>query len=238
MIGVIIQARTASSRFPRKIYEDICGKYTLQRVLEGVSSAQIPHKIILAMPEYDENEFLSRKANGDFIDFTDGRFETYFGSPDDLIDRYFNSARIYGLDLVVRCTADCPMIQGKIIDEMLVQYFKNNYNGFLGNNRLSSDLPYPDGVDVEIFPYWMLAEIWQLAKDPYYREHVTPFIYRRGTEYNLYQFKNRRPNTIIRYIHSDFSFDTEENLALIKKIANNYDKHKNLDRTLREIETI
>ena len=57
MIGVIIQARTWSSRYPRKIYEDLSGITTLYRVLEGVTANHMPHTIILAMPNYDEKEF-------------------------------------------------------------------------------------------------------------------------------------------------------------------------------------
>lgn len=234
MIGVIIQARTGSSRFPRKTYEDINGKYTLQRVLEGVTSAQLPHKIILAMPEYDKQEFLQRAERGDFAKYTDSRFNAYFGSSDDLVDRYFQAARQHGLDLVVRITADCPLTQGKIIDEMLSEYLKNGYNGFMGNNALVSNRPHPDGVDVEIFPYWMLAETWQLTKNPHDREHVAPFMYRRGTEYKLYSFNNNRPNTMISNRFSDFSFDTPADLELIKSICKNYDVHGDLNKAIIE----
>lgn len=234
MIVVIIQARTKSSRFPRKIYEDINGKYTLQRVLEGVTKAQIPHKIILVVPQYDQQEFFERQENGDFAKYTDKRFSTYFGSADDLVDRYFQAARLNCADLIVRITADCPLSQGKLIDEMLCEYWKNGYNGFMGNNPLVSDVPYPDGVDIEIFPYWMLAETWQLTQDPYNREHVTPFMYRRGTQYKIHPFRNNRPNTMISTRFPDFSFDTPEDLVLIKKICTQYDQHENLDKAIKE----
>ena len=234
MIGIIIQARTGSNRFPRKTYEDINGKYTLQRVLEGTKASQVPHKIILAMPEYDKQEFEERAERGDFAKYIDSRFNAYFGSSDDLVDRYFQAARNNGLDLIIRVTADCPLIQGKIIDEMLCEYLKNGYNGFMGNNALVSDVPYPDGADVEIFPYWMLAETWQLTYSPHDREHVAPFMYRRGTEYDLHPFHNHRPNTMISTRFPDVSFDTKEDLALIKKIAIEYDKHNNLNKAILE----
>lgn len=234
MIGIIIQARTGSNRFPRKTYEDINGKYTLQRVLEGAKATQLPHKIILAMPEYDKVEFEERAQRGDFVGYIDDRFSAYFGSPDDLVDRYFQAARKNGLDLIIRVTADCPLIQGKVIDEMLCEYLKNGYNGFMGNNALVSNVPYPDGTDVEIFPYWMLAETWQLTNSPHDREHVAPFMYRRGTEYDLHSFQNHRPNTMISTRFPDISFDTKEDLELIKKIATEYDKHNNLNKAILE----
>lgn len=235
VIGVIIQARTGSSRFPRKIYEDINGKYTLQRVLEGVTAAEVPHKIVLAMPEYDETELKDRVFNKhEFEGIVDSRFGVHFGSPDDLVDRYFYAARSHFVDLVVRVTADCPLIQGKIIDEMLIQYLSRGYNGFMGNNALVSTSPYPDGTDVEIFPFWMLAETKQLTQDPTHREHVTPYMYRRGSRYDIHPFYNRRPNTMISTRFSDFSFDTPADLANIKHISEEYDKHGDLDKAIRE----
>lgn len=236
MIVAIIQARTGSSRFPRKIYEDINGKYNLQRVLEGVSASQVPHTIVLAMPDYDKKELMNRVANKEFDGVVDNRFRTYFGSSDDLVDRYFQAARNCQADLVVRITADCPLIQGKIIDEMLIEYMEKGYNGLMGNNELISDSPFPDGTDVEIFPYWMLADTMLNTNDPYHREHVTPYMYRNGTRYNIYQFRNRRPNTMISNRISDFSFDTAEDLKVIKKIAKRYDKHKDLNRAILETE--
>ena len=237
MIGIIIQARTGSSRFPRKIYEDINGKNTLQRVLQGTNESRIAHKIILAMPKYDEKEFFDRQANGESIDgrFVDmKRFGTYFGDPDDLVDRYFCAANEHHIDLVVRVTADCPLIQGKLIDEMLVEYLKRGYNGFMGSNETVSRLPYPDGTDSEIFPYWMLAETHQLTQDPIHREHVAPFMYRRGTAYDIYGFENCRPNTKISMKFNNFSFDTPDDLLLIKAITKEYDKHGDLDRAIKD----
>lgn len=235
MIAVIVQARTGSNRFPRKIYADINGKDTLRRVLEGVSSAELPHKIILAMPEYDEKEFKERCRAGEFEYLDAQRFRTYFGSGDDLIDRYAQAARKFQVDLIVRVTADCPFIQGHIIDEMLCEYLKNGYNGFMGNNELVSDNWYPDGTDVEIFPYWLLMETHQLAVNPSDREHVTPFMYRRGTEYNIYPFRNQRPNSMITTRIEHFSFDTDKDYKLMQRIAKEYDQHHDLDKALKSI---
>lgn len=233
MIGVIIQARSGSKRFPRKIYEPLNGKNTLYRVLEEVKKASLPHKIILAMPEYDAQEFINMFASV-FAEATDDRFKMYFGDPDDLLDRYYRAALENGIDLIVRVTADCPLVQGKIIDEMLCEYLKNGYNGFMGSNETVSDVPYPDGTDVEVFPYWMLVEAHQLTQDPVHREHVAPFMYRRGTEYKLYGFKNQRPNTQISMKFSNFSFDTQEDFRLLEELTKEYDKHGDLNKAIHD----
>lgn len=235
MIGIIIQARTGSKRFKKKIYEDINGKTTLYRVLEGCMESDVPHKIILAMPKYDQEEFERRFCNGDFDGAVDERFGTYFGHPDNLVDRYFKAARKYNIDLVIRVTADCPLIRGVVCDEMLIEYMKNGYNGYMGNNKLISTNPYPGGLDLEIFPYWILAETHQLATTSYDKEHATPYMYRRGTQYNIYEFKNQKPNVVINNRFSDLSFDTKEDLVLIKKVAKIYDECLDINKAINNI---
>ncbi len=237
MIGIIIQARTKSTRFPNKIYEDLSGKTTLYRTLESATRNKIPHVIILAMPEYNEKEFYIRRAVGEFDGAIDDRFCTYFGDSDDLVDRYYRAANKYDIDLIVRLTADCPF-GGTMVDEMLCEYLKKGYNGFMGCNEAVSELPYPDGLDVEIFPYWMLVETMQLTKDPIYREHVTLFMYRRGTEYSTHSFLNMKPNSIITMKYNNFSFDTVEDKYLLLEITKNYDKVKMDSSSLSEIEAL
>jgi spore coat polysaccharide biosynthesis protein SpsF (cytidylyltransferase family) len=237
MIGCIMQARTGSKRFPRKIYEDLSGKSTLYRVLESVTSSKVLHKIILAMPEYDEHEFNTKFQAGEFKGAVDDRFCTYFGDPDNLVDRYFNAARKYGISTVVRVTCDCPF-GGVMIDEMIIEYMKCGGGVFMGNNELVSGVPYPDGVDVEIFPYWMLAETSQLTTDPVNLEHVTPFMYKRGTEYKIVPFLNRRPNSMLSMKFPDFSFDTEEDRQLLLKMTHEYDKERNIYPNSREVDLL
>lgn len=237
MIAIIIQARTGSSRFPRKIFEDLSGKTTLYRVLEGATKNQLPHKIILAMPEYDKPEFAMQMTRGDYKGAIDHRFAAYFGDPDDLVNRYYGAASKYGVDLIVRLTADCPF-GGVMVDEMLCEYLKKGYNGFMGSNELVSPDPYPDGTDVEIFPYWMLVETMQLTQDPVHREHVTPFMYRRGTEYDIHSFVNHRPNTMIGMKFNNFSFDTEEDKNLLIRMTGHYDKAKENNPSLSDTQAL
>jgi len=237
-IGVIIQARTGSTRFPRKIYEDINGKTTLCRTLEGVNQATMPSKIILAMPKGDKLEYWKRQNDTNtcidsrFIDPL--RFETYFGSENDLVDRYFQAARMFGISLIVRITADCPLIQGKIIDEMLIEYFKKGYNGYMTNIQHVAIVQYPNGMDVEIFPYWMLAEANIRETNLAVREHVGAYFYGPFGQYPLYGFNNRKPHSTISMKFKDFSFDTYEDFRLIDEITKHYDEHGELDRAIIE----
>lgn len=233
MIGIIIQARTGSRRFPRKIYEDLNGKYTLQRVLEGCKGSKLVNRIVLAMPEYDKEEFYERSAKGEFKPYCDSRFGVYFGSSDDLIDRYFNAAIKYDISLIVRITADCPTIQPEIIDRMLIEYLKNGHNGFMGNNEFVSSIAYPHGTDVEIFPLWLLAEIHREIDDRYDREHVTKCIYRDRTKYSVREFHNKPPNPVLDMKFKDFAFDTQKDLEVLLELTKYYDEYKDLDTAIK-----
>ena len=234
MIGIIVQARTKSTRFPRKIFAEIGEKYTLQRVLDGVTGSKLAHKIILAMPDYDRDEITERVKSGELNKYVGHRgFSVYCGDPDDLVKRYYDAAGINGLDLIVRVTADCPLIQPGIIDEMLNTYLKNGYNGYM-YNRLDPTFNnvYSDGLDVEIFPWWMLVDTMKNATSKSDREHVTLFMKR---EHRVYSFANAEPNTVITTKHPDFSFDTEEDYELIQKIAVEYDRLGDLNKALESV---
>jgi len=216
-----------------KIYEDICGQFTLQRVLRGVSDSELVEKIILAMPTYDEAEFVARHNNKEFDYYIDERFTTFFGSSDDLMDRYYNAAIKHDIDTIVRICADSPLIQGELIDEMIEYYNTKQLDGFLGNIKVGK-LNYPAGMAIEIFPLWMLQDAMSLTDEPIAREHVTPFMYRTDTTYKIYSYENEAPHTIVDTRFDNFSFDTMEDLVLIKRIVAHYDQHKDINRAIQE----
>lgn len=226
MIGTIIQARTGSTRFPRKIYEDMHGKAEIQRVLEGVSQNKLPDRVILAMPEYDKPEFDRLMLDGFFKECTDERFRVYFGDADNLVLRYYNAARQNGLDIVVRVTADCPF-GGVLIDSMLTEYMQNKYNGYMSSTEAISKTPYQDGVDVEIFPMWLLEETASMAKTKYQLEHVTPYMYDGSSTCLRYPYDNCEPHTVIPNKFYNFSFDDDEDRRLIIELCKNYDMYDN-----------
>jgi spore coat polysaccharide biosynthesis protein SpsF (cytidylyltransferase family) len=234
MIGIIIQARTGSKRFPRKIFADINGRYTLQRVLDGVKESKMAHKIILAMPEYDRKEIKERIEKGELNETLMHRgFSVYCGEPDDVLKRYYDAAGINGIDLIVRITADCPFIQGIIIDEMLTEYLSKGYTGYMCN-RIKKPI-YPSGYDVEIFPWWMLVYTHMNAATPEDREHVTTFMRKLGPDL-IHPYTNHNKKTTLSNRFEDFSLDTMEDYELIKKIAVGYDKYGDLNKAIEMVD--
>jgi spore coat polysaccharide biosynthesis protein SpsF len=241
MIGVVLQCRSQSKRLPRKIYADLGGgKYTIQRILEGMKKTVVPHKIILAMPKEDKDEIEQRIKSGELDPYIDDRFELFIasGAQDDLVDRYHKVARKYDLDVIARITGDCPGWIGasKIMDEMLMEYLALGTNGFLGNNLLIARAPYPCGIDCEIFSYEMMCWAKMHATTAYDLEHCTPIMYSDISPFKIHPFDNCRPHTMITNKISDFSLDTTKDYQMLLKIMESFDKDQNLNKALENVD--
>lgn len=234
-IGVIIQARSQSSRLPRKIYLPFKnGKNSLQCILEGASKTIVPHNVVLAMPKEDEKEIKSKISM--FDPFIDDRFDLFIGrgEQNDLVDRYHSVMRNLGLDICVRLTGDCPMhiATPEMIDDMLLQYIKCRESVFMGNNLLVSRVPYPCGVDIEIFDYSMICWAKINAKTPFDLEHCVPIMYGKNSPFKIVGYENIRPQKQVSTKISDFSLDTEDDYRLIWNLMENYDKFDDLNKAI------
>lgn len=162
-IVAIIQARVGSTRLPNKINLDLWGKTVLQRVVNRVSKSLHVNLVALAMPNtiMDSKTFREMDTTG------------YLGSETDVLGRYYRCAKELNADVIVRITADCPLIDPFIIDETISHYMKGGYDYV--SNRLERP-GFPDGQDVEVFSMQALDVADNFSGDNYDREHVTPYI--------------------------------------------------------------
>jgi len=178
--GIIIQARTTSSRFPNKIFYEINGKKIIEYVIEECLKVENV-KTILATPsnQIRDFEFLQKKYD----------IPISGGSEDDLVERFYKTAEKYKLETIVRVTSDCPLMNCKIIQKTLNFYNENNYD-FVANttldtsfkNKKNIEIEYKsetylnDGFDIEIFSFEALVKTYINAKTKSEREHVTIWI--------------------------------------------------------------
>lgn len=151
-VGLIIQARLNSSRFPNKILETIGGRTILETVVSRCHEAKLVDKVVLAMPE---NPMCCLNE------------EIFIGSNENVLDRYYQCARYYNFDVIVRITADCPLTLPFEIDRC-VDYFLSNQIDYVTNRPAM-----PDGFDVEVFSFLALEKAWSEFKTD---EHVTTHI--------------------------------------------------------------
>jgi len=233
----IIQARMGSSRLPGKVLLDINGKPMLVHVVERTKQAKVINQIIIATSSEREDDPIAELC------FSKG-YTVYRGSAFDLLDRYYQAAKQYESEIIVRITADCPLIDPEVIDLTV--------NAFLGvekgNPEIFQELsPKPIKIEQEIFPYdfaanrlpppWgrtfpigldtevctfqALETAWQEAFATHQREHVMPFFYE-----NPERFRNLLINHDIDYGTLRWTVDTKEDLELIRKIFSFFDNRE------------
>ena len=141
----------------------------------------------------------------------------YFrGSENDVLSRFYYSAKENNADIIVRVTSDCPCIDFEILDKMLI-YFKEKYKekqvDYLSNTIKRT---YPRGYDIEIFTFSALEKSYINAKKEYEREHVTPYIYDKTNNFLKLSFENKDD-----YSEYRVTLDTIEDFIVIKNIFEN-----------------
>ncbi|MBQ6975313.1 MAG: glycosyltransferase family protein [Selenomonadaceae bacterium] len=158
----IVQARCSSSRLPRKVLSPILGKPMIVHELERLQRSQCIDKIILATSTDSSDDPL--------VEIAESIIEVYRGNLDDVLDRYYQCAKLYQPENVVRITGDCPVIDWRIVDKVIGQHLEE------GNDYTSLTERFPDGLDTEVFKFAALERAWREAKLNSEREHVTLYI--------------------------------------------------------------
>jgi spore coat polysaccharide biosynthesis protein SpsF len=135
----------------------------------------------------------------------------YRGSLADVLDRFHHAALAFGpARTVVRLTADCPLADWTVIDEVVETH---EAGGFDYTNNTAPKRTFPHGLDAEAMRAEVLAEAWREATDPYEREHVTPFIYRRPERYRLGSVTSAAPAPELRW-----TVDTPQDLEFVRHV--------------------
>ena len=161
----IIQARMGSTRLPGKVLLKLEDKTVLEHVIDRVKSSERVDDVVVATTiSKDDLRIVELCAN---LGIT-----VYCGSEDDVLDRYYQAAKLLKADNIVRITSDCPVIDPNVIGDVVTMHSKNGAD--YTSNTLNET--YPDGQDVEVFTFASLKTAWKDAKLASEREHVTPYI--------------------------------------------------------------
>ena len=164
MIGAVIQARLGSRRLPRTVLADIAGKPLLTRVIERVRQVSGVERVVVATPVGDLPELQAVVREPVFW---------WGGAGEDVLARYVGAARSFGLDPIMRITADCPLLDPAACDRVLRAYQTGGFD------YVSNVHPSTDGLDCEVFSWWALEETSRCAILRKDREHVTSWMRRR-----------------------------------------------------------
>jgi spore coat polysaccharide biosynthesis protein SpsF (cytidylyltransferase family) len=202
IIGIIIQARINSTRLPKKVIKKIEGKTILEHVILRLKKVKRGTLIILATTNKKEDDVLEKIAQK-------CKVAVYRGSEADVLDRFYQAAKLFNIDPIVRITADCPLIDPKIVEKVIKFYIGGNYD-YVSNTHPVS---YPDGQDVEVFSFKTLKKTWEKATSDFDREHVVDYILKNPNIFKMGNVANNKDISSIR-----ITLDEKEDMALIKKI--------------------
>lgn len=221
-IGAIIQARTSSSRFPKKVLQplpydsNIC---VLQQDIRRVKKSKLLDEIIIATTTNPEDD--------EIVDMAINEKVHYFrGSLNNVLERYYKSSIKFNLDVIVRITSDCPCVDWTIVDKVIKSHLNSNAD-YTSNSLIES---FPRGIDCEVINFKTLEEAYFNATEIYEKEHVTPYIYKSHPEhFKINKYFENVNNSDIR-----ITLDTPQDYALLSVIYDNL-YYENNFFTLKDI---
>lgn len=214
LIGAIIQARMGSTRLPGKVLRNILDKPMLWHLIKRLQKSNLIEKILIATTRNEIDHAIIKVAQETGVDY-------FTGNENDVLDRYYQTAKEFHIDPVVRITADCPLIDPKVTDRTISYYVKNN--GMV--DYVSNAMPptYPDGLDTEVFSFAALEKAWKDAKTQSEREYVTAYIWKNKQIFRVANVVNEDDLSYMRWTvdeDKDFLFVTEIYKGLYKNEGN------------------
>lgn len=198
----IIQARMGSTRLPGKVRMDLSGEPMLARVVRRLSRAKRVDEVIVATTVEAGDDAVATLC-------AERGWPCYRGSENDVLDRYYQAAKQAQAGTVIRITADCPLIEPEIVDQVIAALDgAADYSSNVVDPRT-----YPRGLDVEAFPSSILERLWHEDQNPAWREHVTELIHQHPERFRLRHVRSERDYSSLRW-----TVDTPEDFELIRRI--------------------
>lgn len=173
---IVVQARMSSSRLPGKVMMPILGKSLLYRMVERLQMIRHKALIVIAASQEQSDDIIEQEAVHIGV-------PCFRGSLNNLLDRHYQAAKKHPADAVLKIPSDCPLIDPRIIDEVLDFYFDapGQYD-YVSNLHPAT---FPDGNDVEIMTMACLEKTWQEASRQLELEHTTPYIWENPDKFRI-----------------------------------------------------
>ena len=219
-IAAVIQTRMGSTRYPGKVMEKLKGeKKVLDYVINQLKFSKSIENVIIATTTLKQDDVIVNYAK-------DNNLKYFRGEPLDVLDRYYQCAKEFSLETIVRMTSDCPFLDPTVVDKTVNTFYQSDFD-FISNNLIRT---YPIGVDTEIFSFETLEKAWKGARLPSEREHVTPFIKKNDTIFKIHNLENEQQVPIYR-----ITIDRREDLKFLKEIAKNINHEPILMKDVYEV---
>jgi spore coat polysaccharide biosynthesis protein SpsF len=203
----IVQARMGSTRLPGKVLQDLAGEPMLARVVNRTCRAKTLQEVVIATTTNTVDDVI--------VKLCEARGWSWFrGSEEDVLDRYYHAAKKYQADFIVRITSDCPLIDPEVIDHVVQEFLERQPEVDYASNTWPRRT-FPRGLDTEVMRMDVLERAWREDRNPAWREHVTPYIYRNPDRFRIHNVVSPVDYSAMRW-----TVDTQEDLAFVRQIYN------------------
>lgn len=210
--GIIIQARTGSTRLPKKMLLPFCENENLLDIaIAKAKSTGYP--VVLATSNNQEDKQLKKIADQNKILF-------FAGDENNVLKRFIDAAEAFNLDVIIRYCADNPFIQADYIAQLIKEYEKapHSYISFFTDNDLPS-IKTHYGFFTELVELKALRSVYQKTSENIFLEHVTNYIYTHPEIFKIkkVRFPFKEPVNKIR-----LTIDTEKDFEVAAHLFKNY----------------
>lgn len=168
----VIQARMGSSRLPGKVMLPLDCNHVIEHDIRRVASAESVDDVVVATSDEKQDDILTRYAERTQAD-------VYRGSEDDVLGRMHGAASQRDADVIVRVTADCPLVSPEVIDHIVTEIYENELDRAFGSSG------FPLGIAVEAFTFESFTDVMRMSTEDYQREHVTPYYKENSGEFDM-----------------------------------------------------
>ena len=201
-VAAIIQARRGSTRLPDKVFLELSNKPLLEHVVNRLKKADLLQEIIIATTDLPNDNLIETWANSNNI-------SVFRGSENNVLERYYEAAKKYQIDVIVRITADDPFKDYRLVDEAVRVLIDNKLDFVCNNNPVS----FPEGLDVEVLTFNALEVSYNNVISDFDKEHVTQYIHKNKDKFNIANIQNEKDLSFHRW-----TLDTIEDYQFAQKI--------------------
>lgn len=200
----IVQARMGSSRLPGKVLTDVAGSPLIDRVLCRLKQARCLNQIVVATSDLPQDRVLIEHCQARGID-------CFAGSHDDVLDRFMRAAETFSADVILRITADCPLIDPTVVDKTTAMLLADA--NFDCTCNFFPRRTFPRGLDCEAITRATLEQVATTEQAPRFREHVTLAIYENSDRFRIGSVTSPQDYSALRW-----TVDEPADLSLVREI--------------------
>ena len=203
---IFLQARMGSSRLPGKTLKMLNGKELILRVIDRLNLID-DTEIVLLTSDTNKDDVLEKWC-------IDNKIKCFRGSENNVLERYYNAAKFYNADNIIRATGDNPLVEPYFANDLLTKHIEFNADYSSNKSEIGSNLP--DGLGIEIFTFNSLEESMKKSTLQYHFEHVNEFILENKNLFKIY--KDSNAGGLIDKSYIRLTVDTLEDFTKVNKI--------------------